>query len=152
VGKPKGMFDVAYERGLLDLKTYYYHQFSVQGALSDTGSRIDKTSLASLLSKCDDFLNEETMLQQTMKKLGATLVRTPKYHCKIAGEGVEYGWGNAKMMYRRTPYKNRDTKKKFLIVLKDECLHRKNLDEKRIRLNSKRARDYIYGWVFYLSI
>ena len=76
VDKPKGMFDIAYERGLLDLKTYYYHQFLVQGALSDTGSWIDKTSLASLLGKCDDFLNEETMLQQTMKKLGATLVQT----------------------------------------------------------------------------
>merc|ERR1712194_564458 len=86
------------------------------------------------------------MLQQTIKKLGATLVRSSKYHCEIAGEGIEYCWGNAKLMYRRIPLSDRDTATKFRSVLTDKCLHRNNLDLRRIKLNSKRARDYMTGY------
>lgn len=31
------------------------------------------------------------------------ILSTPKYHCKLAGEGIEYSWGGAKRIYRRYP-------------------------------------------------
>ena len=114
VGKPKGMFDVAYERGLLNLNDYNHDEFIEKGTKNAQGLRIIQTLLKLLLSQCYDFMNEETMLQQTIKDLGACLERSPKYHCAIAGEGIEYCWGNAKMLYRRTPYSKRSTKQDFL--------------------------------------
>jgi hypothetical protein len=29
---------------------------------------------------------------------------TPKYHCEIAGEGIEYAWGYSKRYYRNLPF------------------------------------------------
>ena len=96
VWKPKGMFHVAYERGLLDLETYCVEDFTEKG-LPD---HEDETSLVVLLSKCSDFMNEEILLTKMVRKMGAKLARSPKYHCKLAGKGIKYTWGNAKMCYR----------------------------------------------------
>ena len=38
---------------------------------------------------------------------------TPKYHCKIAGEGIEYLWGASKRWYRRYPLKNKKNNAKI---------------------------------------
>ena len=78
--------------------------------------------------------------------MGATLHRSPKYHCEIAGEGVEYSWGNAKMLYRRTPYSERSKTDSFMKCLKEKCLSRSYLTTERIRINSKRARDYMAAY------
>ena len=32
-----------------------------------------------------------------------SILFTPKFHCELAGEGIEYAWGAAKRMYRRQP-------------------------------------------------
>ena len=176
VGKPKGMFDIAYERGLLDLDKFCVEDFTEKGI----DGHEEETSLVILLSKCADFMNEETLLTQMVRKMGARLERSPKYHCELAGEGkliihyflskinksvnsninkqivhyflskinqgIEYSWGNAKMCYRRTPYKDRSQTKQFLNVLKQKCLSRDYLTVKRIRMNSKRARDYMAAY------
>jgi len=32
------------------------------------------------------------------------LLITPKYHCKLAGEGIKYGWGLLKKYYHWSPH------------------------------------------------
>jgi hypothetical protein len=41
------------------------------------------------------------MLQSIGQILGVVVDRTPKCHCKIAGEGIEYSWGLAKNHYQK---------------------------------------------------
>ncbi len=47
-----------------------------------------------------DFLNEEGMLQHFVNCLGVKVMLTPKCHAELAGEGIEYLWGQAKVTYR----------------------------------------------------
>jgi hypothetical protein len=35
-----------------------------------------------------------------------SLLFTPKYHCELVGEGIEYCWGAAKRMYQKLPRLN----------------------------------------------
>ena len=82
------------------------------------------TCLKDLLSQWSDFLEEETMLQTFVKKLGARCARSPKYHCEIAGEGIEYySGGNSKMKYRRTEVRLTSD----FILLVGKCLSREYL-------------------------
>ena len=37
---------------------------------------------------------------------------SPKYHCKIAGDGIEYLWGYGKLKYCRVPMNKKKTTKK----------------------------------------
>ena len=69
VGKPKGMIQVAYERGLLDLENYCVEDFTIKGIPGEE----ERTSLKRMLDKCYDFVNEETLLQQKVKEMGAKL-------------------------------------------------------------------------------
>jgi hypothetical protein len=62
--------------------------------------------LTFLLSQCTDFANEISDLQHLAAEVSdetctVTIEFTPKYHCEIAGEGIEYGWGFTKKIQRR---------------------------------------------------
>ena len=39
--------------------------------------------------------------------------RTPKCHCELAGEGIEYAWGCAKNHYHQQPLKHKKGKENF---------------------------------------
>ena len=99
--QPKGMLQVAWERGLLDFDSYCVEDFSVKGKLDEMGNRIAATNLSLLIAGCEDFLTEVSLLQLNLQLLGVTCIHSPKYHCEIAGEGIEYSWGNSKVKYRR---------------------------------------------------
>ncbi len=58
------------------------------------------TSLKYKLSSCKDFEEEESILQSMGRKLGVLVDHTPKCHCELAGEGIEYAWGCSKIYYR----------------------------------------------------
>ena len=47
------------------------------------------------------------------------------------------------MLYRQTPYKQRNNTESFMKCLKENCLNRSYLTTERVRINSKRARDYM---------
>ena len=49
-------------------------------------------------------------------------------------------------MYRQLPYKLRSNTEKFLDCLKTKCLSREYLKKERVRINSKRARDYMAAY------
>lgn len=75
---------------------------------------------------------------------------TPKYHCEVAGEGIEYSWGNSKAKYRKIRAKDKTTAQQFRVQV-NCCLGRAFLDAERIRKNSRRAREYMVAY-FILSV
>ena len=87
IGKAKGLSQIAWERGLLDpLLTY------------------TKNRLVEILAACTDF--------ETQKRtLGVKAERSPKFHCELAGEGIEYDWAYCKQQYRRRPLPTREEAK-----------------------------------------
>ena len=109
-----------------------------------------ETSLDHLLSTCTDFVDEESLLQMKVRKLGAVCIHSPKYHCEMAGEGIEYSWGNAKMKYRRIKASSKRSNAQFLSQVR-QCLSTEYLDKTRVRKNSRRARDYMCAY-FLLSV
>ena len=72
-----------------------------------------------------------------------TLDWTPKCHCEIAGEGIEYNWGFSKLTYRRAPIRLKHNKESFFKLVHD-CLDNKSvLNINRVRQCSKKARQYM---------
>ena len=65
------------------------------------------------MSLLTDFIKEETLLQYHGRLLKVKVVRTPKCHPEIAGEGIEYDWGCGKGFYRRLPLSAKKTKINF---------------------------------------
>ena len=107
VGKLKGKLQVAWECGLLDLDKCCVENYNEKGKLDDMGNIIEETSLDLLLSSCTDFIEEESLLQMNLRKMGATCFHSPKFHCGLAREGIEYSWGNTKAKYWKIQTKER---------------------------------------------
>jgi hypothetical protein len=74
------------------------------------------------------------------------VVRTPKCHSEIAGEGIEYNWGCGKGLYRRLPLSAKKTKIKFRESTKKSLDMNEVLTIRRRRLFSKRAREYMVAY------
>jgi hypothetical protein len=58
-------------------------------------------ALSYLLQQCTNFKDEKSDLEHLATELSGrdtiiSILFTPKYHCKLAGEGIEYCWGTAK--------------------------------------------------------
>ena len=61
------------------------------------------------LGNCEDFRKEKGALQShACRGAGAySGVMSPKGHCELAGQGIEYDWGKMKQNFRRkNKYKN----------------------------------------------
>jgi hypothetical protein len=71
---------------------------------------------------------------------------TPKYHCELAGDGIECGWGYSKKTYRRYPLKAKRTKKQFEEKVKDSL---KSVSVQTMRRFSARARRYMLTYQLY---
>jgi hypothetical protein len=59
-----------------------------------------------------DFLLDQIMDQDSCC-VSFSLMFTPKYHCEMAGEGIEYAWGLIKRKFRALPLRARITAAKF---------------------------------------
>jgi len=95
LGKAKGKKQVAWERGL-------WKDGMVEKVADDDLKRDQSLSLNAVLSSCSDFENEITALQELVNRTGHAVVLSPKGHCELAGEGVEYCFGCSKKHFRRT--------------------------------------------------
>ena len=131
VGKAKGMLQILYERGMIDRDKVGHPRsmsYSKMGKKADftngqLNSKGQKNSLHHLLSKCTDFSNEKSDLEHLCADLSTinsttTITFTPKFHCEIAGEGIEYAWGLAKKYYRRIPYHQKRSFAQFVSSVK----------------------------------
>jgi len=73
------------------------------------------------MASCTDFEEEETMLQAMASKMGVFVDRSPKCHCEIAGEGIEYSWALSKNHYRSILLDRKRGKENFVNSVRD-CL------------------------------
>jgi hypothetical protein len=143
-GKPKGMEQILWERGWID-PTEDRDVYTIHGTKDSMGAVRKDTSLRLLMSNLKDFEVQETMLQVKAKQMGIFIDRTPKCHCELAGEGIEYAWGCAKNKYRRLPLKKRKIKENFRQAVR-KCFSRQVITTERVRLFSQRARAYIFAY------
>ena len=145
VNKPKGAFQVLYERGWIN-QSLDPKDYTMKGKLDPFGNRNLKTSLKSLILCQPDFMNQKTMLQYYCEKLGILSDRTPVAHCEIAGEGIEFNWGCAKLTYRGKPIGLKQNKNKFHTLV-ESVLSNKVLTISICRANARRARQYMLAYM-----
>ena len=88
-------------------------------------------------------MNELTLLQFYGKRMGVKINRTPKCHPELAGEGIEYLWAIAKLLYRRTEIEKKRNKQLFHTLVKEVTNPSSSLNIQRVRACSKKAREYM---------
>jgi hypothetical protein len=152
IGKPKGVIQMAWERGLCTRDQIKSKEVTVDGIRKDSaGNKVNekergkidlKTSLRYLLGQCTDFKREITQLQYIASELGCTVIMTPKAHPELAGRGIEYAWGYSKLVFRR----DNDAIAKNLIKNVLRAIRADGEDAPlnliRIRKFARKARDY----------
>jgi hypothetical protein len=129
-GQPKGMLQVLWERGWIDENNLA--KYTVSGRKNEIGVIDIDTSLKHLLGSCHDFSEEESLLQFCGQQLGVTVDQTPKCHCELAGEGIEYSWGCAKNFYRQRPISEKRKKENFQNIVRT-CISADVLTIERVR-------------------
>ena len=139
MGKPKGMFQSLFETGWIDVTKLKQYK---KRAEDEDGNLIPEFSLVHLMESRIDFYNEMSQLEFVCKSLGARALITTKYHAEYAGEGIEYSWGFAKMLYRQYPFESKKGKVNFDKLL-DQCISRDCLTVGQVRRFVKRARGYM---------
>jgi hypothetical protein len=126
VGKPKGMKQILWERGMWE-----------------RGMKVPE--MRALLAGRKDFAGEETALQKLFYDRGHLLLFTPKGHPEIAGAGIEYSWGYQKTVFRRdNDCLARNLHANILKAQDSEV----NMPLQRVRKFERKARDYrhAYKW------
>ena len=149
IGSPKGLKQICVERGLVALqKTLVRGHYSKEGKKIDGGNDGDydlATSYIYILSQMKDFKNEKPLLGKIVEEHDYEVWLTPKYHCELAGEGIEYMWGFTKWIYRRIPKAKKKLKKDFFKSVK-ELITNEQIPVDCIRRFSRRARRYIAAY------
>jgi hypothetical protein len=113
--------------------------------------RDKETSVREILKRCEDFANETPQLEFIAHKyLGAFIRLTPKCHPDIAGRGIEYAWGYAKLRFR---HGINDAAASHLEENVKAALSREVLTINRICKFARKARDYklTYSYLVALS-
>ena len=64
----------------------------------------------------------------------------PKFHCELAGEGIEYAWGVMKRIYRKQPMKVKRSSKGFQSLVW-ECVKASSINS--AQLLSRKTRRYM---------
>ena len=138
------MEQILWERGWID-QSLPRKVYTLHGTKDSMGNLRKDTSLQLLMGNLKDFETQETMLCLKAKEMGVMMDRTPKCHCELAGEGIEYAWGCAKNHYRRQPLKDKRGKENFRRTVRT-CFSRALVTAERVRMFSKRARAYILAY------
>lgn len=141
-GRPKGLMQVLWERGLID--TSSLEQYTLEGRKNPITGQVNlQSSLRHILANCNDFKDEETALEYLGTQLGVTVTLTPKFHAELAGEGVEYSWAHSKSVYRRLPISQKKGRDNFKQLVRDCTCPETVLTKVRIEKFAARARAYI---------
>lgn len=155
---PKGLQQILLERGIIDLVEVLNNTYTARGKKlarrypGDKEVRYDEsTSLVCIMAACSDFKQEKSILQYIGDAYHATVKFTPKYHCELAGEGIEYSWGFAKCIYRRIPHSEKKSLQKFLDCVK-YSMSREVITVDRMRRFSRRARRYICSYYIFHGV
>ena len=109
-------------------------QYTLDGKKDGHGNLWPETSLKHLLANCIDFEEEESLLQSMGWAMGISVDRTPKRHCELAGEGIEYSWGCAKNFFQWIPIGEKRTKQGFRNMVR-KCMSRDVLTTDHVKKN-----------------
>jgi hypothetical protein len=163
VDKPKGLLQVLWERGWIDESNLSKYSKEGKAAWFDQKtkevkpefeSEYKKYSLTYLMSQCPDFKRELSAMEKLVEDLSSgeaftvTILVTPKYHCELAGEGIEYDWGLSKRNYRSLPHASKKGKVNFLESL-IQSLKKVNVEHRR--KFSAKARRYMLTYKLFDS-
>ena len=143
-GKPKGSIQILWERGWIDSSRSHKY-YTMKGKTDIYGILDETTSINCLMEKQADFLEQETLLQYYSSLLGVESDRSPVCHPEIAGEGIEFNWGCAKINYRSQPISKKRSKDNFHALVM-ESLGPKILTLTQCRSNARRARCYMLAY------
>ena len=128
MGAAKGLFQVLWERGWIDPDNMHkYVQKPCSTWLEADGKTVkeeflaeyQRYSLVHLMSECPDFKEEKSAIDKLATVLlgqhnrNIEILISTKYHCEMAGEGIEYGWGYAKKVFWSIPLHQKRTKDDF---------------------------------------
>ena len=145
LGKPKGLLQILWECGWIDplenlqkyVKDKKQNWLDAHGnVLPEYKRDATKFVLTDLLANCPDFKYEKSAMQKLAEDLSSLhdckidLLITPKYHCELAGEGIEYGWGLFKKYYHQTPMPPKRGKVCFWSCI-ENCLKMVTVDHSR---------------------
>ena len=147
VDKPKGMFQILWERGWIDPNNI--SKYTTKGTKDSLGIRDETSSLEGIMKLQPDFLEQETLLQYYGRMRGIQVVRTPKCHPELAGEGIEYVWGAAKLYYRNASLSLKRTKEGFEELVQ-KCTDSSDngiLNRELVRKCAARARRYMLAYL-----
>eukprot|EP01034_Spumella_vulgaris_P036612 gene36612-45158_t len=138
IGKPKGVFQILWERGLYKPEMVLKISEKAKRKRAAQGRPPFDLSLdASLtLSQCEDFRNERGVVQQLLEDAGHILLVSPVCHPEVAGVGIEYSWGVAKLHQRR----HNDCVAKHLHDLIVESLNKVTIES--VLKSARRTREY----------
>ena len=118
-----------YERGLIDI--HNLSKYSKHGKINqkgEDGTVLDEYKqylLIDIMKNCNDFINQKNAMEELCEKLSVIgepsikILTSPKYHCEIAGEGIELNWGYMKKGYRNIPLDDKKTKTLFVKAVHD---------------------------------
>jgi hypothetical protein len=149
LGKPKGLLQVLGERGLIDRASL--EQYTLERRKDAITGMVDlRYSLRHLLAECHDLKEEETALQYLGSQLGVVVNLTPKFHAKLAGEGVEYSWAHVKAFYRRIPVSRKRGRDNIKQLVKD-CTCPVNVLTKRELRSLHHGRGHTYALTIILK-
>eukprot|EP01031_Cornospumella_fuschlensis_P026587 gene26587-32132_t len=121
VGKPKGIYQVLAERGLYvkGMRDSESEADKIQKRLEGKALLDPNFDASATLDRCTDFATEIAALEDRLKSRGHLLLISPKCHPALAGCGIEYTWGKAKMTYRG---EGKDDISQGLLIYREEGL------------------------------
>ena len=131
--KPKGMLQILYERGFINptmTKQEVLRYYTIVGRKDASGNYILGTSPRKIIENLPDFKAEITLLQYRAKQLGVEVDCSPKYHCEIAGDAIEYCWGLSKNKYGVVSISRKRTKEKYQNLIMECIVIRQSLQRK----------------------
>jgi hypothetical protein len=112
--------------------------------------RDKETSVREILKHCADFANETPQLEFIAQKYWGAFIRlTPKCHPEIAGRGIEYAWGYAKLRFRGGI---NDAVPVHLEENVRAALSRDILTINRIRKFARKTRDYKLTYSYLVAL
>ena len=132
LAKPKGMLQLCWERRLI--------------AGDAKPSQYTNAQLKTLLSACNDFKTELTLVAWVTRERGYKVIFSPKAHPEVAGVGIEYVWACSKGWIQMIPLADRKGREKFDAVFKD-CFGRGKLKDNAIRGCARAARQYMQAYI-----
>ncbi len=133
----KGLLQVLWERGSTDnTDNKAYQKYIISGQRNEFNLVQPEKSLKHLMSSCTDFEKEETMLQSMATLMHVQVDQSPKCHCEVAGEGIEYTWVCAKNHYRQIQLEQKRGKEKFKNSVR-LCMSREVLTREKVQKFAK---------------